>query len=461
MTSSRLTIPVVLLSSVTLALGCTHRSSPTAASAPAGKDTSRADYAIQQAYSDSVEQVRIGKFLGEYQQSARPFQQAGNDLGEMQLVRQLASQYPGSSGVRDMSTQQIATFASFLGDPLEALRLFDTLSDDAPDSTAQTIDTVRLAGLRAADAAETIVAAADSARVIFINEAHHVPQTRLLTLALLEPLRAKGFTYLAAETLSPFDSSLNARDFPVRSSGYYSKEPLFGEVLREARRLGYTLVPYEAMSARSQDARETGQATNLRDRIFREHPDARVLVHAGYSHINESGVLAGAKPMAVRFREVTGIDPLTVDQTIMREHSTRAKEHPAYRSVVDRAAQTRPFVLIEANGRPWTNKPGTHDMTVLLPRTQLRDGRPDWFWRAGNRQPYQVRGSICAGHDVCVVTARLATESADAVPRDVLLLRPNDAQQTLALPAGRYVVTVRDPAGRTLSDTTVTIAPRG
>jgi hypothetical protein len=415
-------------------------------------------YAIQQAYSDSVEQVRVGKFLTEYQQRARPFQQAGNYLGEMQLIRQLVAQYPGSNAVRDMSTQQLGTFASFLGDPAEAVRLFDSLADE--DGPTPAVDTTRLDQARVVDAVETIVAAADTAKVIFINEAHHVAQTRVLTLALLERLRAKGFTYLAAETFSPFDSSLNARNYPIRGSGYYSNEPLFGEVIREARRLGYTLVPYEAINSRSQDDRETGQATNLRDRIFRAHPDARVLVHAGSSHINESGVLAGAKPMAIRFRELTGIDPLTVDQTTMLEHSTPRREHPAYRRVVDRAAKNAPFVLLEPNGHPWTNKPGTHDITVFLPRTQLRDGRPDWFWRAGDRKPYVVTGSLCTRGDQCVVSARLVGESADAVPRDIQVITPNVKSRTLALPPGQYNITVRDATGAAVSDTTVTIEGR-
>ncbi|HEX6053052.1 MAG TPA: hypothetical protein VFZ21_27480 [Gemmatimonadaceae bacterium] len=451
----RLTFQTVVLFLSAISVACTHRSPATLAGAPAARDSSP-NYAIQQAYRDSVERATVGRFLTEYQQRARPLQQAGNYLGEMQLVRELAAKYPDSKSVRDMSTQQLGTFASFLGDQAEAVRLFDTLADGSPAPQA---DTALLAQLRVSDAVETISGAADSTRVIFINEAHHVPQTRLLTLALLEPLRAKGFTHLAAETLSPFDSSLNARDYPVRGSGYYSNEPLFGEVLREARRLGYVLVPYEAMGSTSQDARETGQATNLRDRIFRDRPDARVLVHAGYSHINESGTLAGAKPMAVRFRELTGIDPLTIDQTSMYEHSSRAREDPIYRHVLDRPARTTPFVLVDAEGRPWTNRPGVHDVTVFLPRTQLRDGRPDWLWRAGARRPYVVRGSSCSGHEVCVVAARLEAESADAVPRDVVLLRPGDAGRTLALPAGRYVITIRDPAGAMLSDTTVTVPP--
>ena len=234
MRSQRLRVPVasprrrlttVLLTALAFTAGaCAHK---------AAKSN---NYAIQQAYTDSVERARVGKFLTEYQQRARPFQQAGNYLGEMQLIRQLVAQYPGSNAVRDMSTQQLGTFASFLGDPAEAVRLFDSLADD--DTSPPAIDTVQIDQARVADAVETIVAAADTAKVIFINEAHHVAQTRVLTLALLERLRAKGFTYLAAETFSPFDSSLNTRAYPIRASGYYSNEPLFGEIIREARRLG-------------------------------------------------------------------------------------------------------------------------------------------------------------------------------------------------------------------------------
>jgi hypothetical protein len=451
-TYARLTILVTPAIACAITLGCQRRSSPPPAAVAAAADTAQPSYAIQQAYRDSVERATIGRFFTAYQQRARPLQEAGNYLGEMQLLRQLAAENPDSKGVRDLTTQQIATFTSFLGDQAEAIRLFDTLADD--EGPVAAFDTTQLATLRVADAAETIIAAADTARVIFINEAHHVPQTRLLMLALLERMRAKGFTHLAAETLSPFDSSLNARDYPVRTTGYYSNEPLFGEMLREARRLGYVLVPYEAVGSGSQDARETGQATNLRDRIFRDRPDARVLVHAGYAHINESGMLAGAKPMAVRFREITGIDPLTVDQTTMYEHSTRTREHPAYGRVVDKAAQSMPFVLTDAAGRVWTSKPGTHDITVFLPRTQLRNGRPDWLWRSGDRKPYVVRGAACSSGAMCVATARLATESADAVPRDAILIGPNDGERMLALPVGRYIITVRDLAGTMVTEMT-------
>ena len=99
----------------------------TAACAQNGSKTD-ASYAIHQASPDSIDQALVAKFLAEYRQRARPFQQGGNYFGEMQLIQQLAAQYPRSAGVRDLTTQQLGTLASFLGNPTEALRLFDTMT---------------------------------------------------------------------------------------------------------------------------------------------------------------------------------------------------------------------------------------------------------------------------------------------------------------------------------------------
>lgn len=89
----RLTFHAVVLVLSVISVACTHRSPVTPAGASAAQDSSP-NYAIQQAYRDSVERATLGRFLTEYQQRARPFQQAGNYLGEMQLVREIAAKYP-------------------------------------------------------------------------------------------------------------------------------------------------------------------------------------------------------------------------------------------------------------------------------------------------------------------------------------------------------------------------------
>src|SRR5690606_17052867 len=112
-------------------------------------------------------------------------------------------------------------------------------------------------------------------RVVMVNEAHHKPQTRLLTLALLPELRARGFKYFAAET---FGEEPLEKGYPTKDSGYYTRDPVFAEIVREAVRLGYALVPYEAFGVLdgSQQARETRQAERLAEILARD-PDAKIL----------------------------------------------------------------------------------------------------------------------------------------------------------------------------------------
>src|SRR5690606_22210325 len=98
---------------------------------------------------------------------------------------------------------------------------------------------------RAVDAAEVISSLAAQRQIVMVNEAHHDVATRRLTLALLPRLRALGFTHFAVEALNGDDRELKSRGYPIETSGYYVNEPVFGEIVREARRLGYTIVEYE------------------------------------------------------------------------------------------------------------------------------------------------------------------------------------------------------------------------
>src|SRR5262249_12383867 len=122
-------------------------------------------------------------------------------------------------------------------------------------------------------------------QAIFFNEAHNAAITRTLTVALLEKLRAEGFTHFAAETLYETDADLAQRGYPNESSGFYTQEPVYGEMVRTALKLGYTVVAYEAVSDASGDAREREQAKNLVERVFKKDPKARLVVNAGYAHI--------------------------------------------------------------------------------------------------------------------------------------------------------------------------------
>lgn len=112
-------------------------------------------------------------------------------------------------------------------------------------------------------------------QVVFFNEAHNIPLTRTLTVAMLPALRREGFDYLAVETLYDDDTHLARRGYPTALSGFYINEPIYGEMVGSALKLGFKVVAYESDQPGTPDARERAQAHNLVARIFRKAPKAR------------------------------------------------------------------------------------------------------------------------------------------------------------------------------------------
>src|ERR1700722_12070140 len=145
--------------------------------------------------------------------------------------------------------------------------------------------------MRARPALLVVDSMAANTRIVMINEAHHVPQHRAFAIQLLKHLRKKGFRYFAAETLAMYDHDLQTRGYPTNASGYYTAEPVYGDLVRTALKLGYRVIPYEAAgSFKNAEEREQAQASNLVEAIFKKDVHAKVIIYAGYSHIDEGGL---------------------------------------------------------------------------------------------------------------------------------------------------------------------------
>jgi len=146
-------------------------------------------------------------------------------------------------------------------------------------------------------------------KVVMLNEMHWKPNHRLVAQKLLKPLKENGFNYFAVEGVSiEKDSILNVRKYPIKSTGYYISEPYFGHLLREALNLGYIIVGYDDFESKN---REKAQAENIK-KIFDNDSTAKVFVYAGIDHILEKK--SSKKWMAEYFKEISNIDPLTIDQ---------------------------------------------------------------------------------------------------------------------------------------------------
>ncbi len=407
----------------------------------------------------------------------------GNYLAALLYLRPLRASCSASPLWRDDYFEDLATKESFVGNDAEAIADFDVRAPAPAPASNEAIaqEEVLLKGYSAVDARQAILELAASRQAVFINEAHHVPIDRAFTLSLLRGLYAKGFRYFAAETLDEKDTDLQKRGYPTINSGYYTREPVFGDLVRTALKLGYKIIPYEYTGLKSpdpiiaQNQRERGEAQNLYDRIFKHDPNAKVLVHAGYGHIAKTtatGELtsrsADAKTssgtitfMALWFQKISKIVPLSIDQSIMYEHSAPEYGSGYYRAAIaDNLLQQAPIALKNKAGRYFTepDDPAAYDLVVFRPRTLYEFGRPTWLSEDGQRQAYILPGDLgIPANTPALVQAYYANEDAAvAVPIDQIEVKPGLAPlPALMLPAGRFRVRVVDGAGKILREWTV------
>ena len=287
---------------------------------------------------------------------------------------------------------------------------------------------------------DRIAAHAQDTRIVIVNESHTVTRHRDTTRRLLERLRPLGFTVFAAETFANVDEvgqdpveRLAGRTYPHRDLGYYSREPAFGRMLRTAIAEGYRLVAYEhvdehddADSEQGEDdqfasisMREAGQAENLAAIVAAMGPDQKLLVHVGYAHASES---AGPGPdgrvlewMAKRLKALTGIDPLTVGQTVCRRTG---------------AGEVLLIPMPRGEGAPF-------DFALDHPVDEFAKSRPQWRRSADSAVPIPM--ALRPTDAPLVIEAVEENADFDAVPVDRVYVEPGE-DIPLLLPPGRYSV---------------------
>lgn len=347
------------------------------------------------------------------------------------LLREHEDEYRQTNQWGNFS-EAIGTFTSYLGNYQEAIDYFDAL----PSRGSPVVPPLDEACVHKS-AIATIVKLAKTHQVIFINEAHHVPQHRAFTIELVKALRPLGFNYFAAETLYQSDIySLNQRGYPlVKTTGFYSDEPVYGNLIRTALELDYDLVAYESEEINeSRNQREEAQAVNLIERILKKDPNAKFIVHAGYRHIAEIGS-DDWKPMAEYFKTLSSIDPLTIDQTSAESFSPKEA------------------VVFSCSDKHWTGQnDGIYDLEVFPQKTAYELGRPNWLRLGGTRKPYQLNAELCENNYPCLIEARLANEQVNAVPIDRIELKNGTSARTLMLPDEPVTIRVIDRGGEILTE---------
>ena len=355
----------------------------------------------------------------------------------------------------EAARQMLSQFASFLGDEATAIGL----TEGPPRPSLARPD---LGDAAARDAIEAIVEAARDTRVVILNEAHNVSGHRAFAAQVIRALRPLGYDWFAAETFtSPQPEphvriSSYVRGAPFLSSyGYYTHDPVFAETVREAARLGYRFADYEqGFDQRAPDdadgalqiaTREEAQANNLIANILSGHPEARVFVFVGYSHAMEAPGRGGTW-FAARLKAKTGIDPLTIEQSMNWPAITPDNDAPHVAAVLDRFAPERPIVV--AKGAASVAAPayvGKMDLSVFHPRMAPVAGRPGWL--AADPERRRVAISVPPLDEQVLIQALRLQEGTAGPPSDHYLLPPGATEATFFLHPGRYFFRQETAAG--------------
>lgn len=355
---------------------------------------------------------------------------------------------------KDISLEnQMGAFeSSCIGEYKKALEIWDKTETKSNELTE--VERKNFLKYHPQNAIKYISQRAKDEKIIIINEAHHQPYHRVFTTELLQSLYQQGFKYFCIEALSYEDPLLNSRKYPVNYSGSYIQEPCYGNLIREALQIGFQLVAYEDSSNSGFDAlgnnlREVNQAKNIK-RILDKDSSAKILIHCGFGHIKEGKLSSWGKAMAGRLTEYTGINPLTIDQVKMTEHSNPLYEDSYFKSLhLDYDA----ILLDSASGKTF-NGPDDFtqfDIRVYHPRTHFIHGRPFWVFKNG-RIPFYVK--IYNLSYPCLVYAYLESEKFDntkpyenPIPYDIIELLNSDEQKALSLKKGKYNIIIKDYKG--------------
>lgn len=371
------------------------------------------------------------------------------------LLRQMQAESPSNPAMRDPLAQVLA----MTGDENAAVADIPTRTLAVPD----------LSQCVALDALDTICAAAKTRQIVILNEAHHIARSRVFAEALMARLYGEGFSVFAAETFTNTERAwpsavmreLNAGAPITASMGWYLADPVFAEMVRAARRLGYRFASYEVRPDQMQAAgpsadqqielREDAEANDFIAHILDADPKARVFVYCGYDHVLKTQVYDRQLWFAGRLKAKTGIDPLCISQAWTVPPPVGLSEETTLAAILDQFRPKTPIILRDPAGEPvrLSAIKSALDFEVLHPRLSEVDGRPGWLATAPGRLATSFKlDGIPATNALLQAVPLEEAASAAVIPADQYPAPVNAHAAVFYLKPGRYEVRLEDEEGR-------------
>ncbi len=355
------------------------------------------------------------------------FGDSTNYLFPVRCVKQIESQYYTEND-KSMWLQAAMTFNSFLSN--------NTTSGQLQSRFYCPIDKKIESTVFDDEAIAYIKELMKDKQIVMINEQHWQPKHRYLGNSLLKYLYGKGFRYLAVEAIGENQDSLNIRRYPLQKTGIYTKEPQFGNFIRNALQMGFEIIAYDEFI---QD-RERKQAENIYHKTFGKNPNAKVLVWGGIEHINEEKT--DYPKMGYYLKELSGIDPLTIEQTKGDVKAPYLNRH--WLSInADSTRNYNQYDLYIYNNIPeaaFQIKPDVEQTVVSVPLSQVI------------KDKISQHGSLLL---MVYLKEEFEVHRFEAVPVLNYLLDVDVKQPVISLPDAEYTFIKRSPSGAILEQSTV------
>jgi hypothetical protein len=325
---------------------------------------------------------------------------------------------------------------------------------------------------RVRPAEELILQAVKNHQIVILNETHCQPEHRAFGMRLVPKLAALGVTHFGLEY-----GDQEALDRARRSGrvmpelDYYGFEPQRANLLRAVLTSGMKPVAFDVSSLKTEWfktdselrerglARDEAMARNIRDRILRDNPKAKVFIWVGMGHAYKVPI-GGESYMAKRLWQRTGIEPFTIDQ--LSDSGDQAHTSWMYQWLL-KAARTawREPRAVELPLGSFDGAPTRELQDHPIFSRMLRRGvdaivlhPPDAFEQDGRRPRWHlpengatIQGSVSEHNHPCVgwlVQAKPLSEGPAAAPADQVLTGQAGGY-VLEVQPGRYEVTVLRP----------------
>ena len=382
-----------------------------------------------------LEAVKIGNQIQE--------QTKGKSLiGKISFIEGFAKEFSNNPIALDIIMQGLGVEYSFAGLHRKALI--------AKDKTVEIGTSLfeDLTNYKEKDAVFKILQQAQTHQIVMVNEAHDIAQHRVLTYRLLSGLWKQGYRYFAAETLSDSATAQVDKGFINKQAGYYTREALHANLILKAKEIGFEIVSYDLHKPRKLntiDERETNSALTIKEKVFDKDPSAKIIIHVGYSHINEKTWLAS------KLKSITNLETLTIDQTTRIERSNIKYEHPTYTKAVKGIDIKDPFIFVKGD-QIWSSDSKKWDISVFWPRTRYQNGRPTWA--SLNRKSYYLNSNECKNLYPCMVDV-FKFNHTDEVPLDRIIISSKEELKTVFLSPGNNTIVTSDSNGNQIKKITV------